>query len=127
MVHNNKSMLLFADRLSSQMSNLYPVGYLCSIYSILQGYVVRVRYSVCQSMSWASYITRRTKHSRVSALLLRSGSLLLRYIPNMSCIMRKCAFCICENKGADQLHGNHAADQRLCFHFTDSIIPLLSI
>ena len=30
-------------------------------------------------------------------------------------IMRKSAFCICENKGADQLRGNRAADQRLCF------------
>ena len=27
--------------------------------------------------------------------------------------MRKPAFCICKNKGADQLHGNPAADQRL--------------
>ena len=29
--------------------------------------------------------------------------------------MRKPAFCICENKGADQICGNHQADQRLCF------------
>ena len=29
--------------------------------------------------------------------------------------MRKPTFCICENKGADQLRGNHAADQCLCF------------
>ena len=39
--------------------------------------------------------------------------------------MRKPAFCICENKGADQLRGNREADQRLCFLYTDSIIPLL--
>ena len=45
--------------------------------------------------------------------------------------MRKAAFRICENKGADQLHGNreadryHEADQRLCFRYTDSTIPLL--
>ena len=32
--------------------------------------------------------------------------------------MRKPAFCICENKAADQLHSNCAADQRLCFPFT---------
>ena len=30
--------------------------------------------------------------------------------------MRKPAFCICENKDADQLRGNREADQRLCFH-----------
>ena len=40
--------------------------------------------------------------------------------------MRKPAFCIFENKGADQLHGNREADQRLCFRYTDSTIPLLS-
>ena len=39
--------------------------------------------------------------------------------------MRKPAFCICENKDADQLRGNHKADQRLCFRYMDSAIPLL--
>ena len=33
---------------------------------------------------------------------------------------------ICKNKDADQLRGNREADQRLCFHYTDSTIPLLS-
>ena len=37
----------------------------------------------------------------------------------------KLAFCICENKDADQLRGNREADQRLCFRHTDSTIPLL--
>ena len=40
--------------------------------------------------------------------------------------MRKPAFCICENKDADQLRGYREADQRLCFRYTDSTIPLLS-
>ena len=44
----------------------------------------------------------------------------------MSRVMRKPAFCIRENKDADQLHGNREADQRLCFHYIDSTIPLLS-
>ena len=39
--------------------------------------------------------------------------------------MRKREFCICENKDADQLRGNREADQRLCFRYTDSTIPLL--
>ena len=38
--------------------------------------------------------------------------------------MRKPAFCICENKGADHLHGNSTADQYLCFRYIDSAIPL---
>ena len=40
--------------------------------------------------------------------------------------MRKPTICICENKDADQLRGNREADQRLCFRFIDSTIPLLS-
>ena len=39
--------------------------------------------------------------------------------------MRNPAFCICENKDADQLRGNREADQRLCFRYADSKIPLL--
>ena len=40
--------------------------------------------------------------------------------------MRKPAFCISENKDADQLLGNREADQRLCFHYIDSTIPQIS-
>ena len=41
--------------------------------------------------------------------------------------MRKPTFCICENKDADQLRGNHEADQRLCFRYIDySMIPFFS-
>ena len=40
--------------------------------------------------------------------------------------MRKTAFCICENKGADQLHSNCEADQRLCFRYKARTIPPLS-
>ena len=43
----------------------------------------------------------------------------------MSRVVRKLAFCLCKNKDADQLCGNREADQRLCFCYTDSQIPLL--
>ena len=43
----------------------------------------------------------------------------------MSPVIRKPAFCICENKDADQLCGNREADQRLCFPYTDSTFSLL--
>ena len=33
--------------------------------------------------------------------------------------------CIGENKDADQLRGTREADQRLCFRYSDSTIPLL--
>ena len=39
--------------------------------------------------------------------------------------MRKRDFCLCENKGADQLHSNCEADQRLCFRYMDSTIIVL--
>ena len=42
----------------------------------------------------------------------------------MSSVMRKPAFCICENKGEDQLRGNRTADQCLCFRPTGSTILL---
>ena len=43
----------------------------------------------------------------------------------MKALVSKPDFCICENKDADQLRGNREADQRLCFRYTDSTIPLL--
>ena len=45
----------------------------------------------------------------------------------MSLFMRKPDFSICQNKDADQLRGNRQADQRLCFRYTDSTIPILPI
>ena len=39
--------------------------------------------------------------------------------------MRKLVFCICENKGADQLRSYHAADLHLCFCCIDIETPLL--
>ena len=43
----------------------------------------------------------------------------------LSRLMGKPTICIGENKGADQLRGNREADQRLCFRYSDSTIPLL--
>ena len=43
----------------------------------------------------------------------------------MSLVMRKPGFGICQNKDADQLRGNREADQRLCFRYMASTIPLL--
>ena len=40
--------------------------------------------------------------------------------------MRKPTFCLYKNKDADQLRGDCEADQRLCFRYIDSTIPLLS-
>ena len=39
--------------------------------------------------------------------------------------MGKPTICISENKDTDQLRGNREADQRLCFRYSESTIPLL--
>ena len=62
----------------------------------------------------------------LTLLLLNGGPLLHNYRLNyLSRVMRKPTFCICENKDAEELHGNHEADQRLSFRYTDSTIPIL--
>ena len=43
----------------------------------------------------------------------------------MSRLMRKPTICMCKKKDADQLRGNREADQRLCFRYSGSTIPLL--
>ena len=54
-------------------------------------------------------------------LVIESG----KYSTKMGRVVKKPAFCIFENKAADQLHGKRAADQHLCFHCIDSSISLL--
>ena len=41
--------------------------------------------------------------------------------------MRNLAICKCINKDTNQLGCNREADQRLCFRYIDSTIPLLPI
>ena len=59
--------------------------------------------------------------SKFASLILTTITSILEYL---SLVKRKPDFCICENKDADQLRGNREADQRLCFRYTDSTIPL---
>ena len=61
---------------------------------------------------------KRAPHSLISAIVDCCLEL-------MSLVTRKLAFCICENKDADQLRGNREADHRLCFRYTDSTIAFL--
>ena len=65
-------------------------------------------------------------HLKYLKTLLQNYDLMHYKIHNLSGVMRKPTFCICENKGADQLRGNREADQRLCFRYTGSTITLLS-
>ena len=65
-----------------------------------------------------SYVILECAKTAITVLHYMFGSV---YEPPMG----KPTICIGENKGADQLRGNHEADQRLCFRYSDSIIPLL--
>ena len=60
-------------------------------------------------------------------IILMYNNLILHLfcIHDLSLCMRKPTICICENKDADQLRGNREADQRLCFRYMDSTLPLL--
>ena len=49
----------------------------------------------------------------------------LSVVCKLSLVVRKPAFCICENKDADQLRCDCKVDQRLCFRYTDSTVPVL--
>ena len=73
------------------------------------------------------YITRTCLHDAMNAKVTsKAGDCFSKIYPGqMSHVMRKPVFCICENKDADQLRSNCAADQRLCFRYTDRTIPLL--
>ena len=84
--------------------------------------------SVCVSFAKIKsfFFIKRVDTSLYSLKKRRIMLRLTGVFSNMSPVMRKPAFCICENKDADQLHGNGKADQRLCFRYTDSKIPLLS-
>ena len=63
-------------------------------------------------------------HCRDVDYSVSSGAILR--MRQISLVVKKPAFCICGNKDADQLRSNCAADQRLCFRYMDSTIPLLS-
>ena len=53
------------------------------------------------------------------------SAFLVAVVGHLNRVMKKPAFCICENKDADQLRGNRKADQRLCFRYIYSTIPPL--
>ena len=90
--------------------------------------------SVLQSINPAYHLPSRldqnsnpwlTSTSSSNDLMDHTGKDVGITLYHMSLVVRKPAFCLCENKDADQLRGNREADQRLCFRYTDSTIPLL--
>ena len=84
-----------------------------------------------ESPSKMMAIARHGHFCSANCLPMKQTKLIVKFfhltdhLTPMSRIMRKRDFCLCENKGADQLRGNREADQRLCFRYTDSTISLL--
>ena len=82
---------------------------------------------MCQTLNLVNFqtflhkITCCEKIYLADAILKDTQTLICR---QLSRVVRKPSFCICENKDADQLRGNREADQRLCFRYLDSTIPL---
>ena len=85
-------------------------------------------------MSWSRILHGRwgrvgglnSEHLTSESCTLPLGHCYPQAINDMSLIMRP-DFCLCEDKGADQLRSNCEADQLLCFRYSDSTIPLLLI
>ena len=61
---------------------------------------------------WRTHLTRKLENTSA-------------YRMSQSRLMGKPTIYIGKNKDADQLRGNREADQRLCFRYSDSTIPLL--
>ena len=74
------------------------------------------------------YLTHETNmlYGQHNDKQIKGQTIVCQYLIHLSLVMRKPAFCICENKDADQLRGDREADQRLCFRYTDTKIILLS-
>ena len=64
------------------------------------------------------------KPVREAGMVIMTNLLLGHHLSRV--VRKQFFFCICENKDEDQLRGNREADQRLCFHYINSTIPLLS-
>ena len=62
-------------------------------------------------------VSKQTNNCRTITkdIQMENTEMRLEHNAHLSLVMRKPAFCICENKDADQLRGNREADQRLVF------------
>ena len=98
--------------------------YVCrlKIYFENEYELIQYRFSIHVFMTVLNFESRG---SNKETYLLDKHTLATVLIIKLSRIVRKPDYCLCENKGADQLRSNCEADQRLCFRYSDSTIPLL--
>ena len=86
--------------------------------------LMNLNYVSCIIRKPSVFICKIIDAAHLISLLRRSSSSSLQL--KLSRLIGKPTICIGENKDADHLRGNREADQRLCFRYTDSTIPLLS-
>ena len=86
-----------------------------------------LRYHISRLNKSPQHISCRVNLYRfLDPILQKTNAYKLHTSYIMSRVVRKPAFCICENKDADQLRGNREADQRLCFRYIDNCNPSAS-
>ena len=90
-----------------------------SVHAVLKAY--RDSLIIARILNSQGIEFRKIKSSRTVITPVPDHCLLL----HLSRLMGKPTICIGEHKDADQLRGNREADQRLCFRYSDSTIPLL--
>ena len=95
-------------------------------FNVILCHCVSVHTSIWSDAIFVWYLSMLGRLINLSRDVRKTGFLhMLGRLINLSRDVIKPDFCICENKDADQLRGNREADQRLCFRYTDSTIPLL--
>ena len=94
---------------------------ICSFFSPRQKIKVQTLQSPCVTYG-TCHCVKYNQADRVCSYCITQYHILCQYLSHL---MGKPTICIGENKGADQLRGNREADQRLCFRYSDSTIPLL--
>ena len=105
------------DRTELMAGHAYVLAY---VYTKVQSPPTPSRdfYMVCFILQIVSLICSLSSYS--------PAMVMSRCCLHLSHLMGTPTICIGKNKVADQLRSNCEADQRLCFHYMDSTIPLLS-
>ena len=109
---------LVGNRYSHQAANLVNC---CDLIGSSEVRICTVTYNLVASFKNSSSV-----FLNVSINVFFNSFVTLSTSPvSKSRVMRKPTFCICKNKGADQIRSYCEADQHLCFRYMDSTIPLL--
>ena len=121
----NVTVYLIINNAFNRSTYWFYISFDANVWSKIQcfpGFNTKMVITILRISICLLYIHPKTKFQ---AIFMR----IYRYVPNLKTLiyeppMGKPSVCIGENKDVDQLRGNHEADQRLCFRYTDRTIPL---